>query len=354
MGEDLGDKIREKLQKDFAEFQTYLKDVTENFFAVEEKPDIGSTPKELILETDIFILYRYNGEAKKPVLIVTPMINGYYVLDLLPEISFIRYLCEQGYAPYLIRWKNLENYDKKITFDYYITQGIRKAVQLIHAREKQNLILIGHCLGGVQASTYLAYYQQSYVDRYVSMNSPYDFERMGEVSRLTSKEMIDIDKIVDTLGNVPAEYMNMAFQFINSGMRFKAMMGIFHFYTNKEMIRVYKSLLQWREDNIDMPGEFARKFIRDFFQLNKFFNETLSIHKKKVSLTSIKIPVLNIISTYDDIAPVAACRALGEKIAGVEELELPDGHLGILIMKPVLNIEHLPFWEKILSWMQKP
>jgi len=175
---------------------------------------------------------------------------------------------------------------------------------------------------------------------------------MGIVSSLTSSEIIDIDKLVDSLGNIPADYQTLSFQFINPAVRFKSLMGIFYNYRNKFFLRVYKALLYWRDDNIDMPGEFARSLIKYFFQQNRFFNEELEFINKKVSLSNIKIPVLNVISQFDDIAPYPACDALSNKVINVERIILPNGHLAIVLMS-MIGVDHKPYWEKIIEWIKK-
>ncbi len=212
---------------------------------------------------------------------------------------------------------------------------------------------MGHCLGGVLASSYLSAKKDVRISKYVSLNSPFNFSKMGEVSRLTHKLVLDVDKLVDSFGNVPTEFMNMSFQFINAGARFKALMGIFSFYNNKKLVSIYKALLKWKEDNIDMPGEFARKFLKEFYQENRLFNERMLVFGKKASLKNIKIPFLNIVSLQDDIAPVDACSAIKEKVKKVETIEFSSSHLAIVLEEIYTDNKIIDQWEKILNWLKK-
>jgi poly(3-hydroxyalkanoate) synthetase len=102
-----------------------------------------------------------------------------------------------------------------------------------------------------------------------------------------------------------------------------------------------------------MPGEFARSFIKDFFQNNLLFNEQLKLFGKKASLTRIKIPVLNIVSHFDDVAPLPACEALKQKVSDITDIYLPNGHLAIIMM-PMIGINQFNYWDKIVSWMKLP
>jgi len=350
MAEGLDEFLREKIKKDFDDFVKYLNEVADTLLGNNVDGEVGSSKKTLIYENDIMELYSYNGLRKKPILIVNPLINGYYILDILPEISFTRFLIENEYSPYIIKWKNLKEYDKKYNMVYYVINGVKESVEKVVEIEKQNIVMIGHCLGGILASLYLSYTDNYLVDKYISMNSPYDFSKMGVVSFLTSPEFVNVDKLVDSLGNIPAEFQTLSFQLINTGVRFKSLMAILYNYKNKFFVRVYNALLKWRDDNIDMPGEFARELVKDFFQSNKFFNEELIFLNKKISLSSIKIPILNIVSQYDDIAPYSACDALSLK-TNTDKIVLPDGHLAIVLMS-MIGVDHKQYWEKILEWIK--
>jgi polyhydroxyalkanoate synthase len=352
MGEEIDlEKFQIKLQKDFAEFRNYLSNVAHSYLSADIGHEIGSSKKELVLENEIMELYRYQGEADVPNLIVTPLINGYYILDILPEASFIQYLVENKMAPYIIKWKNIPEYKEELDFDYYVENGVKKALDTIYERENKNMILTGHCLGGLMTSSYLAAYADERILKYLSLNTPYDFSKMEEVGKLTSPELVDVDKLVDAMGNVPASFMNLSFQFINPMMRLKSTMSLFYNYFNEPFLRIYKALLYWRDDNIDMPGEFARNLVKDFFQQNKLFQEKKKVNGKKASLKNIKIPVMNVMSTNDDVAPAPACEALKEKTK-ISKLVLPDGHISIVTMS-LMGEDPKKYWKKILTWLKK-
>lgn len=353
MGEEIElEKFKEKLQKDFVEFQQYLNRVTDSLITNDIEKEVGKSTKTLVFENEIMELYKYRGKRQIPILIVNPLINGFYVLDLLPEISFIQFLVKAGYSPYIIKWKNLEEYKKEYDFDYYIQNGLVVSIDKVYAKEKKQIIIIGHCLGGVIVSSYLGAFNDERVKKYISMNSPFDFSKMGVLNRLTSKELVNIDKLVDAYGNIPAEYMTFSFQFINPDTRFKGLMSIFFFYYNKEFVRIYKALIKWRDDNINMPGEFGRTLIKSFFQENLLFNEKFKVFGKKSSLKKIKVPVLNIMSYMDDVAPYASCEALKEKLPDAQTISMPDGHLAIVTLS-LLGLSPQIYWDKILKWIQE-
>ncbi len=360
MGENLSqEQITQAFFKEFEEYQNYLLKVSESYKDHDISAEVGCLPKKTIFEDDLMFVYRYDmpkssssNQKPEPLLIINPLINGYYVLDLLPELSFTKFLTENNIVPYIIQWKNIEVYDKKMTFDYYVEQGVKKAIDLVHKEEKEDLILIGHCLGGLLGLAYLSVFNSQKIKKYISLNSPTDFSQMGLLNRLTSKSFMDIDLLVDSFGNIPADYMTLSFQFINPGLRFKAKMALFRFYFNPLFVRVYKALMQWSDDNINMPGEFARSLIKDFFQENKMFLNNLKVGEKEADIATIKIPVLNISSLLDDIAPYAACDALLKKIPHADKIDLPNGHLAIVTL-PLMGLALKPYWDSILNWIKK-
>lgn len=347
--------IQEKLKKDLQEFQSYLDKVATSYLETDIDKEIGSTPKTLVFENTILELYRYEGVSDIPLLIVNPLINGYYILDLLPEISFIRFLVSHNLSPYIIRWKNLQEYKKEYNWDYYVLEGIEKSISLVFEREKKPIVLLGHCLGGILSLSYLTTFRDKRIAKYISLNSPVDFSQMGEINRLTSKENLNVDLLVDSFGNIPADYMTASFQFINAAARFNGLMGILYYYFDKEKVRIYKALLQWREDNINMPGEVARTLIKQFFQENNLFKGKFMLAGKKVSFSRLSFPILNIVSQNDDIAPVQSCLALNQKIKNkdlIQTITLPDGHLAISILK-MFGIDPKTYWQEIVKWIVK-
>ncbi|HCL56682.1 MAG TPA: hypothetical protein DHW82_06695 [Spirochaetia bacterium] len=348
----LTQQFNEKLKKDFEEFNQYLEKVSSAYFDEDISKEIGSYPKKTIFENELMEIYCYEGKKEIPLLIITPHINAYYVLDLLPEVSFIKYLSENDFAPYLVRWKEPKEYEMKWNIEYYIQNGVKKAIDEVYEKENKKLVLLGHCLGGVLTSSYLSSFKDERISKYVSLNSPYDFSKMGEVTRMTSKEFLDVDKLVDSLGNIPSDFMTFGFQFINPAIRFHGLMAIFHNYFNKQFVRLYKALIYWREENIDMPGEFARDLIKNYFQENLLFRGNLKIGGVKADLKTIEIPVLNIISMLDDVAPYPSCDALKEKVKDIKTIVLPDGHLAVILLI-MMNIPLEPYWKEILSWIKE-
>lgn len=310
--------------------------------------EIGSFKKTIVYQNDIFTLYSYaKKDAKTPLLIVNPLINGSYILDLLPEISLIRHWSKKNIAVYLIEWKNITAYHKKYDFEYYVKNGVSQALEEVFKLEQQPVVLAGHCLGGLLTSAHLACGNDSRVKKYLSLNSPYDLSKLGKIKEMAM--FLNVDETVDFFENIPAEQMKFLFQMINPVLKMQAMTAVF-FKSDPIYLRTYRALLKWREDHINMPGEFARFLLKDLFQENRLFNEEMKLFGKKASLKKIKVPTLNVISQYDELTPFLSCQALIQKAPQTKELILPDGHLALVLL-PSMEIDVLPFWEKITKWI---
>ena len=250
-------------------------------------------------------------------------------------------------AFYLIHWKNIEEYRAEYSFEYYLKHGVDESVGRVYEREQKKLILAGHCLGGLLASSHLACGSDRRISKYLSLNSPCDLSKLGKIREMA--RFLKVDETVDFFGNIPAEQMKFLFQMINPALKMQAMTAIF-FKSDPGFMRAYRALLKWREDHINMPGEFARTLLKDFFQENRLFEEKMSFFGKKASLKKIKVPVLNVVSESDDIAPMASGQGLKEKVPQTEEMILPDGHLALTLL-PVMGQDVLPFWKKLLDWI---
>ncbi len=344
----------DKLKTDFDQAVNNL-DKGLDIILNQPNPDVGVTPKYTIHTERRLKVYRYKQQKKKiskpPLLIINSLINGYYILDLLPGFSLVDYLVSNGIDIYTTHWARPENEEKNVSFDYHITGYLHNAVEEIKSDAGVDKVnILGYCMGGNLGMIYSALYPEN-VNSFISLAAPVDFKLGGVLSTWANAEVVNVEEFIDAFGNLPTHIMDMVFPWIKPSERIKATSILFKNPENTFYSKLYKAIMQWREDNSPLPGNFTKKYLKELYQQNKLFKGTLKIDDKTINLKDIKCPVLNITATNDFITPPESARPLLDMVGSddKEPLEITGGHLDI-----ILNLfARKPAWEKLLAWINK-
>ncbi len=299
----------------------------------------GVTEHEVVYQEDKLALYRFKSPQGKPATISTPLlivyalVNRPYMTDLQENRSIIRGLLEAGLDVYLIDWGYPDRADRFLDLNDYINGYIDRCVDVIRNRRGQSKInLLGICQGGTFSLCYTAMHQEK-VKNLITMVTPVDF-KTGDNMLSKWVEHIDIDLLVDTLGNIPGEMLNWTFlnlkPFQLMGQKYVDMVEALK---DENSAKNFMQMEKWIFDSPDQAGEAFREFVKEFFQQNKLVNGGLSIGKHQVDLNHIKIPVLNVYATQDHLVPPDASRALQQLIGSkdYQEVTFDGGHIGIYV-----------------------
>lgn len=303
-----------------------------------EKIDTGVTPRVEIYSEDKLTLYRYQASGKQiqnqtPVLIVYALVNRPYMTDLQENRSTVRNLLEAGQDVYLIDWGYPDGADRSLTLDDYINGYIDRCVDVIRKRHKLDRInLLGICQGGTFSLCYSAIHPAK-VKNLITMVTPVDFKTPDNMLSNWVQHM-DVDLLVDTLGNVPGEILNWTFlslkPFSLTGQKYVNMVDVLK---DADKLKNFLRMEKWIFDSPDQAGETFRQFIKDFYQQNGLINGTIKIGDRSVDLKSIDIPILNIYAEQDHLVPPDASKALRNLVGTKDytELSFPGGHIGIYV-----------------------
>lgn len=312
------------------------------------EPEVAPTPKEVIWTRNKTKLYRYISEQPKkhkiPLLMVYALINKPYVLDLTKGGSLIEYLVNQGYDVYLLDWGTPGLEDRNMKLDDFIMDYIPRAVKKVMKKSNVDEVsLLGYCMGGTMTSIFAALHPELPIRNLVFMTSPFDFENTGPYGEMLDEQFFDIDKVVDTLGVVPPEMIDMGNKLM------KPMANIYGPYVslvdradNEKFITSFKLLQKWLNDGIPFPGEAYRQWIRDFYQKNKLIKGELVVRGHKVELKNIKANVLNLSGQHDLIAQPHMVEALMDSISSKDKqyMNLPVGHTSITFGSKAVKITY--------------
>lgn len=316
--------------------------------------DVGTTPSEVVYEEDKFKLLHYYPMAEKihpvPLLIVYALVNRFYMLDLQPDRSMIRRLLEQGIDIYLIDWGYPSRADKFLTLDDYINGYIDRAVEIIKKRSGVNKIsLLGVCQGGTFSVMYAALHPDK-VKNLIPVVAPIDFSTQAGLLHIWVK-YFDVDKIVDTLGNVPGDFLNNIFLLLNPfRLIIDKYVTFLEHVDNVEFTKNFLRMEKWIFDSPDQTGEAFRQFLKDCYQKNLLIKNEMRIDGKRIDLRKINMPVLNIVAELDHIVPADACKPLEEAVSSKDKktLNFPTKHIGLFVSSKFQK----EVWSKVGEWLR--
>jgi polyhydroxyalkanoate synthase subunit PhaC len=299
--------------------------------------DIGSTPYDLVYEEDRVKVRQYRPAAaallKAPVLLVPALVNRVTLLDLQPDRSVVKSLLKEGIEVYLVDWGCPRRQDQYLTLDEHINGYLDNIVDFIRRRHPcPQLNLMGFCLGGIFAVIYAALHPQK-VGTLVTTVTPTHFQTEKGLLHIWLQE-IDVDRLVDTFGNLPGYLLNSAFFLLNPArLLLGKYVGFLENMDNKEFVENFIRMEKWIFDRPDVPGETLRQLIKDHYQKNLLIQSEMEVGGEKVELKRITMPLLNIYGQFDHLVPAEACEVLTQKVGGKDtrDICLDTGHIGIYV-----------------------
>lgn len=328
----------DQILSEVANFNMKLAQGLKNLREVGDLPS-GVTPREAVYSEDKLTLYHYrHPEGKKPstktpLLIVYALVNRPYMTDLQENKSMIRNLLDQGIDVYLIDWGYPDRSDRFVTLEDYINGYIDRCVDAVrdHA-EADKVNILGICQGGAFSLCYTSLHTDK-VRNLVTMVTPVDFHTEDNMLGHWIKN-IDVDLLVDSLGNIPGDLMNWTFLNLKPyrliGQKYIDMVDILD---NPKQVCNFMYMEKWIFDSPDQAGEAYRQFVKDFYQQNKLVKGEVEIGGETVDLKNIDIPVLNIYAQDDHLVPPSASKPLKGAVGTKDytELSFRGGHIGIYV-----------------------
>jgi polyhydroxyalkanoate synthase len=317
--------------------------------------DVGTAPKDAVYSEDKMVLYHYKPTVDKPattpLLIVYALVNRPYMTDLQEDRSIIRNLLNHGVDVYLIDWGYPDGADRFLQLDDYINRYIHHCVRHIckaHGLDRINLL--GICQGGTFSLCYTAIHPER-VANLVTMVTPVDFHTPNNVLSEWARGL-DVDQMIDTVGNVPGELLNWTFlslkPFRLTSQKYADLTDIID---DPRKLKNFMRMEKWIFDSPDQAGEAFRQFTRLFYQQNLLVTGGLEIGGHPVSLKQVMCPLLNVYALYDHLVPPEASKALKQHVGSRDytTIEYKGGHIGIYVSGQAQH--DIP--PAIASWLQE-
>lgn len=339
---------------EMAEFCQRLAAAARQFAEIDVRAE-GCSPRVEVFRLDKTVLWRYERRAPDaglaPLVICYALVNRPYMLDLQPDRSLIRGLLARGLDVYLVDWGYPDGGDRHLALDDYVNRYLGGCIDHVRrAHDVASVNLLGVCQGGTMSLCHAALHPER-VRNLVAMVTPVDFHTDDNLlSKWVRK--VDVDRMVQVLGNVPGELLNAAFlSLMPLRLTARKYAGIADIAGDREALANFLRMERWIHDSPDQAGAAFREFIRWFFQENRLMRGGLAIEGQPVDPRRIECPLLNIYAAQDHLVPPSASRPLAG-LTGSRDytaFEFDGGHIGIYVSKSAQEL--LP--RTIAQWLEK-
>ena len=298
--------------------------------------DVGILSHEIVDETRLYKLLHYrplvSRTAKTPIVFVYALMNKSYILDLQPDKSWLRSLLSQGFNVYLIDWKTPTNIDKYASFDDYVNFYIDDCVNLVSKENSvEKLTLHGYCLGSTMAAMYTTLHQEK-VRNLVTIAPIIDTENDGTVLANFARHL-DVDKVIDTCGNFPREYLYACFSMLKPFKQgVNKYINLVENIDNANFVQNFLRMEKWLYDTPTIAGETFKQWIEDIYQKNLLVKNEMKIGENIIDLSKIRVPLLNIVAEEDHLVSPQCSVALNDSVSSLDKrlMHFHTGHVGLI------------------------
>jgi polyhydroxyalkanoate synthase len=344
----------EVAQEAYGRFVAGAKAVVDSFDA-----PVGLTPKELVWSLNKARLYRYaparppEERYPVPLLLVYALINKPFIFDLIPGRSFVEFMLEQGFDVFLLDWGAPGPEDKDTRFDDYVTEYLYRAVRrVLRVSGAREFSMLGYCLGATIATVFAALYPELPLRNLILLTAPIDFSGRpeGSLAMWLDEKNLDVDKLVNTLGNVPGELIRFWAKLLKPVENFVgAYVNLWKQVDNEAAVRGWQAINRWVEDVIPVAGEAFRQFVKDYVHGNQLITGTHEIKGRRVDLSNIEASLLNVIAQYDHLVSPSQSETIVALVSSQdkERKVIPSTHVGIMAG----GRARYKLWPELAAWL---
>ncbi len=303
--------------------------------------DVASTPGKVIAQNDVCQVLQYEASTekvlKRPLVIVPPWINKFYILDLNAQKSFVKWCVDQGHTVFVVSWVNPDERQAGKSFEHYAREGIINTLDIVEeVTGEKEMNLVGYCVGGTLLAVTLALMARWGDDRAKSatfLTTQVDFTHAGDLKVFVDEEQIArVEKSMETKGYLEGAKMASAFNMLRSRDLIWPYV-VNNYMKGKDPLPF--DLLYWNSDSTRMPAANHSFYLRSCYLDNRLSQGTMEIAGETLDLADVTIPIYNLATREDHIAP-ARSAYLGSQFFGgkVTFVLTGSGHIAGVVNPP--------------------
>ena len=317
-------------------------------------PTLGASVKDVLIERGTMRLYHYRPRVddvyRVPILLVMATTNRGYIFDMVPGQSLVEYLLEAGFDVFMLDWEAPRADEKRLGLDDYVLDFVPTALARV-AREtgERDVSVIGYCFGGVLSLLWAALHPDHGLANLVTFTTPVDFSKMDMFQAWADPRFFDVDRLVDTFGNCPGDYLYTAFDLLKPGSRAAGQVRLVDNLHDDEFVKSFRMFDRWAADILPLAGEYFRQTTRQLLWENRLLDGTMTVGDRPIDLARITAPFLHVAAQHDHIVPTAASAPLLGMIGSTdkEEVVLKGGHVSLVAGGNAIR----RLWPRLVQWL---
>ena len=318
---------------------------------------VGRTPYDAVYRHRKLEVRRYHHPNVRlpprhdlPVLLIPPLMVKPFIFDLFPGRSLAGFLLDRGFDVFLVDFGEPDAADSYVTLDDYVLDWIPRAcLQVKAAAGRQELSLLGYCMGGLFALMHLGVSRDRSVRNLVTIGAPLDVSKMGVFAWAAKMGGGQVERLAGRLGNVPGGLSSAVFRLLTPAKNVTRYADLFMNMWDREYVNGFDAMNQWVSQFIDYPQGAFLQFVRDFVQRNQLLRGKMRFGGKTADLERVRANLLAIAGRTDRIAPPPAVRAQTDAVGSADTTFrlAPGGHMGVFAGTGAPR--HV--WHPIAEWL---
>ena len=305
--------------------------------------NLATTPGKVVKETPLYQLIQYTPVTDEvletPLIIFPPWINRFYILDLTPEKSFVRWCVEQGISLFMVSWKSADESIADATLDDYVLKGQIDAIDTVRdLLGVEGVHAIGYCVAGTTLAATLGYLhahkQQDKVTSATFLTAQVDFSLAGDLKLFTGDEtMALLDELTRDKGYLDGRYMAATFNLLRGRDL------IWNYVVNNYLMGDEPApfdLLHWNSDTTNLPASWHRDYLETLYKGNKLvLSGEIKVAGTPIDIGVVKTPAYIQAGREDHIAPPESVWKIMDHFAGAKRFVLAgSGHIAGVVNPP--------------------
>jgi polyhydroxyalkanoate synthase len=300
-------------------------------------------------------LYHYHAQSDEvyrvPILLVMATTNRGYIFDMVPGQSLVEFLLRAGYDVFMLDWTAPRADERRLGLADYVLDFLPSAIaRVAEETGEPDFTLVGYCFGGVLSTLYQALHADGPARNMVCFTTPIDFHAMEMFQAWADRRFFDVDRLVDSFGECPADMLYSAFDMLRPGARIAGNIRLFDNMWNDEFVKSYRMFDRWAADMLPLAGEYFRETTKQLMWDNALMEGTMKVAGRPIDLAAITLPFLHVVAEHDHIVPRAASAPLIDRVGSTdkEEVVLKGGHVSLVAGANAQK----RLWPKLDDWLQ--
>ncbi|MDE2422847.1 MAG: class I poly(R)-hydroxyalkanoic acid synthase [Betaproteobacteria bacterium] len=337
-------------------FENFLQDVEKGRISMTDESvfevgkNIATTPGAVVFQNHLFQLIQYSPQTEqvfsRPILLVPPCINKFYIMDLGADNSFVRFIVEQGHTVFMVSWKNVTQEQDQLTWDDYIEHGVIRAMKTVQSiSDGKKMDVLGFCVGGALLATAIAAFQKKEhlpIASLTFLTTLLDYSDVGDIGMYINRNFVETrEQQLSAGGLVSGKELALAF----SSLRPNDLVWpyVVNNYLKGETPPAF-DLLFWNSDGTNLPGPMFAWYLRHFYLENELRKpNALTVCGESIDLRTINYPTYIFAAKEDHIVPWHTAFLSLDLLGGEKEFVLgASGHIAGTINSAKKNKRN--FW----------